>query len=547
MTHRRSLLAFTLLILLLSACATSAAPTSQPTLQTTALPTGRPTDQPIIRPTRAPTPTPSQRAIQTPAWFNDVVLYLLMPRSFYDSNGDSIGDLKGITQKLDYLKALGIGAIWLTPIFAASDDHHGYHTVDYYKVNPDYGTEADLVALVREAHRRSIRVLLDYVVAHTSNQHPFFKDAFANPASKYASWYRWTNAEHTSYESFFGLKELPILNHDNPDVQQYLLDVAKYWMKTADIDGYRCDYVLNVPHTFWKRLRAELKPIRSDFLLLAEAWTKLPDLAPYYNDEFDATFDFPVYGEIEHDPNAVGDSLLLGNGSPNFMDINLAAGQTLFPPGAQRVEFLNNHDTERVMSEVKGDLQRARLGADLLLTLPGTPQIYYGEEIGMAGTKSPAPDFDKTRREPMDWYAAESGPGMTSWFKPPNRNNRPNDGISVEEEQGKRGSLLEHYRALIALRNANRSLRTGIRERMSVDNPGVYAYLRYDEQSAFVIALNFGAAPAALTLDLSNTSLPDGRYTATDVLSKKTFEVDALKLSLKADAATGYVLQLTRR
>lgn len=278
------------------------------------------------RPTHAPTLTPSQPAIQTPSWFHDVVLYEIFPRSFYDANGDGVGDLKGITAKLDYLKDLGIDAIWLTPIFA-SPSYHGYDTTDYYKINSDFGTEEDLVELVREAHKRNIRVLLDYVVAHTSNQHPFFKDAYGNLASQYADWYRWNDKEHLTFESFAGVREMPTLNHENPEVQKYLMDVAKYWMKTG-IDGYRVDYVLNVPHAFWKKLRAELKAINPDFLLLAEAWSNARDIQPYYDNEFDAAFDFPLYGDIAGSHDKIGDSFLLGELSPRLMDGTLSAPRT---------------------------------------------------------------------------------------------------------------------------------------------------------------------------------------------------------------------------
>ncbi len=527
---------------LLAACASSAAPTVTPITRSTLLPSASsPTLTP--RPTLTPTRAPALPAIQTPAWFRDIVLYEIFPRSFYDSNGDGIGDLQGITAKLDYIQSLGVGAIWLTPIFA-SPSYHGYDTTDYYQIHPDFGTEADLRELVSAAHQRHIRVLLDFVAAHTSNQHPFFKDAYGNLNSQYADWYRWTNAAHTQYESFASNDIMPSLNYDNPAVQQYMIDVAKYWMKTG-IDGYRCDYVLNVPHAFWKRLRAELKSINPDFLLLGEAWTNALGIQPYYADEFDATFDFPLYGDIQGSHDQIGNSILLGLRSPDVMDGTLAAEQVLYPPGAQRVEFIENHDTDRAMSQVKGDMRRAKLGALLLLTLPGTPMIYYGEEIGMSGVKRSSPRDDKPLREPMDWYAAEAGPGMTNWYKPPDRNNQPNDGVSVEEQVGKPGSLLEDYRALVALRNASSALRTGAMEKIALPgNPNAYAYLRRDSTAAFVVVLNFEDKSLLLTLDLGATSLPDGRYTATDVLSKRVFNLAGLKLSLNLDAATGYALQL---
>jgi glycosidase len=230
------------------------------------------------------------------------------------------------------------------------------------------------------------------------------------------------------------------------------------------------------------------------------------------------------------------------------MDGTFAAEQVLFPPGAQRVEFLENHDTNRAMSQVEGDPRRAKLGALLLLTLPGTPMIYYGEEIGMSGVKPSPPQDDKTLREPMDWYASAFGPGMTNWYTPVDSNNKPNDGISVEEEQGKPDSLLEYYRALVALRNANPALRTGAMEKIDLPaDSNAYAYLRQDSTTSFVIVLNFEDKPVALTLDLGVTSLPAGPYAATDAFSKRTFDLDGLTLKLNLDAASGYVLRLSRR
>jgi alpha-amylase len=493
-----------------------------------------------------PAPTPVRAAIQTPGWFRDVVLYEIFPRSFSDASGDGVGDLKGITARLDYLQELGAGALWLTPIFA-SPSYHGYDITDYYLVNPDFGSEADLVELVNQAHRRNIRVLLDFVAPHTSDQHPFFKDALGNLASRYADWYRWKDQQHLTYESFAGVQSMPTLNHDNPQVQDYLIGAAKYWMKTG-IDGYRCDYVLNVPHAFWKRLRSELKAISPEFLLLAEAWTTVQAIKPYFDEEFDAAFDFPLYHDIQGNQDRVGDSLLLGKLAPQLMETNLNAEPVLYPAGAQRVTFLNNHDTNRVMSEVQGDAQRARLAATLLLTLPGTPMIYYGEETGMSGVKAPAPDYDKTRREPMDWFAAETGPGVTTWYRPEGRNNQPNDGVSVQEELGQPTSLMEHYRTLVSLRNANSALRTGQRLALALaGNSKVYAYLRQDSGSAFVVVLNFGGQPEAVSLDLSAASLAAGQYTAVDRLSGAAVSMKGATLDLEAAAAHGYVFQLVPR
>ncbi len=479
-----------------TASPTNLPPTSPTTLPTQSLPTPtiRPTDHPTIR------PPASKPVIQTPAWFNDVVLYEIFPRSFNDTNGDGIGDLKGITQKLDYLKNLGVGALWLTPIHP-SPSYHGYDITDYFKINPEFGTEEDLIELVNEAHKRDMKIILDFVAGHTSKQHPFFQDAFGNPKSKYAKWYRWLNDTHTKYEHFGTATSLPSLDQDNPDTRAYLMDAAKYWIDKANIDGYRLDFALGPSHDFWKAFRAEIKTFRgsvSDFLLLGEVWTSGLKIAPYYDNEFDATFDFPVYFDLMGSHERAGKSALLGKGSPSAFQSSLKAQTRLYHPGAQSVRFLNNHDTVRAMSQLN-DTQRAKLAATLLLTLPGTPMIYYGEEIGMRGDKT---DGDKSVREPMDWHASENGAGMTTWNKPAARFNTANDGVSVEEQENNKDSLLEHYRALIALRAKYPTLRAGEFVALPLQgNPKAIAFLRRDENETFIVFLNSETQPVTMSLD----------------------------------------------
>lgn len=490
------------LSVLLFACNTQQPATV--TVATTVPPTAQPTAPAVgtVSAARPPSPTSSKPPIQTPAWFNDVVLYEIFPRSFSDSNDDGIGDLNGITSKLDYLHDLGVGALWLTPIFA-SPSYHGYDTSDYYAINPEFGSEADLVNLVQEAHKRDIKVLLDFVAGHTSDQHPFFQDAYGNPASKYADWYRWLDDRHTQYQHFGSATNLPSLNQDNPATRQYLIDAAKYWMDKTDIDGYRLDYALGPSHAFWKTFRAELKATDPDFLLLGEVWDSGLKIAPYYDNEFDATFNFPVYFDLMGSHERDGASPLLGAGSPAAFESALVALKRLYNPGAQSVQFINNHDTVRVASQLP-DPERAKLAATLLLTLPSTPMVYYGQEIGMLGDKT---DGDKSVREPMDWYASESGAGMPTWYMPAAGFNRPDDGVSVEEQQDSAGSLLEHYRALITLRREHPALRSG--EFVPVPLPGsprVVAFLRRDESETILVLINFDTQ--AVTIPLPSGELP---------------------------------------
>lgn len=473
--------------------------TSAPTTATVASATAASTlVPPTAHPTIAPLPTSNKPAIQTPSWFNETVLYEIFPRSYEDANGDGIGDLKGIASKLDYLKDLGIGAIWLTPIFA-SPSYHGYDTTDYYKINPDFGTEQDLVDLVKQAHDRNIRIILDFVAGHTSDQHPFFKDAYGNPQSKYANWYRWQNDAHTSYAYFGASPDLPSLNQDNPETRAYLIDAAKYWIDKANIDGYRLDYALGVSHDFWKAFRSAIKAEHPDFLLLGEVWTSGLNIVPYYDNEFDATFDFPTYFDLMGSHEHAGSSTLLGKGSPAGFESSIKAETRLYNPGAESVRFLNNHDTLRVASQLQ-NVEREKLAATLLLTLPSTPMIYYGEEIGMMGDKSGG---DQTLREPMDWYASETGAGMATWYKPTTRFNKPNDGVSIQEEQSAGDSLLDEYKRLIEMRANHPALRDG--EFIALSPKGsdqAIAFLRRDASELDLIVANTSDKEADFTLDL---------------------------------------------
>ncbi|MBC7231933.1 MAG: alpha-glucosidase C-terminal domain-containing protein [Chloroflexi bacterium] len=537
-----------------------------PTTPTVKLPTAEPT--PTLIPTATyepfvPTATPIP-AVNAPSWGEDTTLYLILVASFHDSDGDGIGDLRGLTEKLDYLndgnpntnEDLGVNAIWLMPIFAAAS-YHGYDTTDHFTIRPEYGSREDLIHLVEECHKRGIRVLLDYVMAHVSNQHPFFQDAYGNPSSPYADWFLWYDEAHTRYKSFANIPIVPSVNGDCPAVREYALRVARYWMDldgdgdlSDGVDGFRCDYALGLSHEFWKEIRSGIKALRSDFLLLGEVWSNAAEIAKFYEGQFDSTFDFPLYYILASHQDAVGRGVLGGTDKPGFIHASLVQRARLYPWGAQSVIFLNNHDTNRIMSTVQGDVQRAKLGATLLFTLPGTPLVYYGEEIGMAGVKGNGqPYWDEYRREPMDWYAAEEGPGMPIWFRPDDRNNHPHDGISVEEQQGNHDSLLSHYRRLIRLRQSYSALRRGSYERVEImEGPStVYAYLRQDAQAHLLVVLNFAREPAQVTVNLGSSTLPAPPWAASDLLGQRSLPpIRENTLSLALEAQEGLVLELRR-
>jgi glycosidase len=275
-------------------------------------------------------------------------------------------------------------------------------------------------------------------------------------------------------------------------------------------------------------------------------------LAKWYDGALDALFDFPLYADLSGDHDESGDSLLAGAQQPDMIDYTIAGEEALFPPGYQIVRFTNNHDTNRTMSDVGGDWDRARLASTLLLTLPGTPMIYYGEEIGMQGEKgSGSPFWDEYRREPMDWYVAEEGPGMATWFKPEHRYNVPDDGISVEEQENDASSLLNHYRAVAELRQAHPALRQGAFGTVDIaGGEGLYAFTRHapptDDapEEWFLVVLNFGGEVQSADLGLNLAYL--GSFTVVDALTGEPWpDVPAGEpYHLSLEPASGAVLQL---
>jgi glycosidase len=456
----------------------------------------------------------------TPEWYKqDLLLYEIYVRSFVDSNEDGIGDLNGIIQKFDYLKSLGVTSVWMMPIFT-SPSEHGYDVSDYYQVNPQYGELADLQNLVNAAHERGIRIILDFVPSHLSNQNPIFQDAYRNPDSIYSDWFVWTNDQHTQYATFGGNESMPRFNHYNSEVVEYLTDVALYWMDLDSdgdykdgIDGFRVDNATFPPQEFFISLRQSLKGKNPDSLLLGETWVNSPgDLVMFFENQFDSLFDFPFYSVIQGDKNTNNDSILAGYGFPALIDAIIQEEKETIPAEAILVKFLSNHDTNRIATEVAGDADREKLAAGLLAALPGPLMVYYGEEIGMLGQKGGPPSWDNYRREPMDWYADLKGQGQTTWFQPEDSFNKPNDGISVAEEEADPESVLNYYRNAIEIRSLEPALRLGdiINLKMEVSQTGPWGFTRTAGEETILLLANFASEARQVTMidppfPLSNT------------------------------------------
>ncbi|MCB2178494.1 hypothetical protein KQH61_03675 [bacterium] len=467
------------------------------------------------------TPTPTPIAYQTPDWFNHAALYEIFVRSYADSDGDGIGDLNGITARLDYIESLGVDTIWLMPIYP-SPSYHGYDVTDFFAVNPDYGTLEDLQNLVAAVHQRGMRLILDFVPSHLSNQNPLFEEAYRNPESEYTDWFVFTNDANTLYAGFAGSDTMPRFNHFNPEVVDYLSEAALYWLDldgdgdyTDGIDGFRVDNATFPPQEFFIALRQRIKAVNPQALLLGETWVgDARSMSYFFQDQFDALFDFPLFSAVQGNQNSNNDSLLLGNGSPLLMKNVLSEAAKNYPAEAMTVHFLSNHDTNRIATELGGDLGREKLAATLLTALPGPIMLYYGEEIGMPGQKGTAPWWDAYRRAPMDWYAAEQGPDMATWFQEEDDFNVPDDGISVEEEDIAPDSLLNHWRTMLALRASTPALQSDLIDfpSYSASGQGGWVFTRGEGAERIVIFFNFGQEELEITLDaapLDASSLTD--------------------------------------
>lgn len=395
-----------------------------------------------------------------PDWSTQGVMYEIFVRSFFDSDGDGIGDIRGLIRKLDYLNDgdsdtdddLGISVIWLMPVFE-SPSYHGYDVSDYYQINPDYGTKDDFFELVREAKKRGIKIVTDLVLNHCSSQHPYFQDAYGNPESPYSDWFYFTNESQTRAHNWYfrdnpyerGMLKpfMPALNVNNPEVQEYLIETAKYWLKPCEaddcnsgIDGFRLDYVKGPPHEFWQLFRQEIKKFKLDALLLAEAWTGMDEIALYFEDQFDMAFDFPFQGSLL--------AAITSGTSREFVSL-VEYQQNILPQQAVMNRFINNHDMNRIFTQITDD--QAYLALTILLTFPDMPMLYYGDELGMKGQKDP---YDEGIRRPMQWYENHRGEGMTSWYPTWSETTA---GISVQEQRDDPDSQLSLVRDLIRLRN----------------------------------------------------------------------------------------------
>ncbi|MCJ7696554.1 MAG: alpha-amylase family glycosyl hydrolase [Anaerolineaceae bacterium] len=443
-------------------------------------------------------------------WWVDAVFYEIFVRSFKDSDGDGIGDFQGIIQQLDYLNDgdpethddLGVTGIWLMPI-NPSPSYHGYDVTNYFDVNRDYGTLDDLKQLIEEAHARGIHVIMDLVINHTSNRHPWFIESI-NPDSGFHDWYVWAEKNPSTpgpwgqnawykesndlyYYAIFW-SGMPDLNYENAQVNTMIFNISRFWLEKIGMDGFRVDaarYLFadgasqqDTKETiaWFKTWRSIVKESDPSAFTVGEVWTNVQAQARYGGGTgFDSLFMFDT-----------SEAILNGIYAPSPKRIMGAYQDAIYYfPDQEFSTFLSNHDQQRVLSFYKGDIEKAKMAAFIYLTGPGIPFIYYGEEIGMTGNKP-----DENLRTPMQWTGEPlAGFSSATNWRPINSDYKKKN---VFLQNSDPESLLSLYRDLITLRNTYSAIRTGEYIPLESSCKFIYPILRVEDESAILTIVNIG-------------------------------------------------------
>lgn len=499
-------------------------------------------------------------------WYKDAVFYEVSPRAFKDGNGDGIGDFVGLTASLDYIAGLGVTCIWLLPMYPSPLNDDGYDIADYDGIHPQLGTMDDFKHFMAEAKKRNLRVIADLVVNHTSDQHPWFQAARQGPENPYHDYYVWsddgapyadariiftdTETSNWTYDEqakkFFWHRfyaSQPDLNYDNPQVQDAMREVLSFWMDLG-LDGFRVDAVPylferegtnceNLPetHAYLRELRAYMDKKYPAAILLGEANQWPEEVLPYFGTEeapeFHLSFHFPVMPRLYQ---------ALKEQSRESIDVIMARTPDL-PAGAQWATFLRNHDEltlEMVSDEVRqamwdayapdprmrlnvgirrrlfplldNDRRQAELLHGLLFSLPGSPVLYYGDEIGM-GDNIYLPDRYGVRT-PMQWTDGRNAgfstakPSKLNWPVIADPGPYHYQAVNVEVAQRQPRSFYHWLVALIALRKQHPAFARGSIRFVSPANPAILAYVRAYEGETILVVVNLAATAQAASLNL---------------------------------------------
>ena len=527
-----------------------------------------------------------------PLWFKDAVFYEIYVRGFYDSNGDGVGDFAGLTEKLDYLEWLGVDCLWLLPMYASPLRDGGYDIADYYAILPEYGTLEDFRQFIDAAHARGIRVITDLVVNHTSDQHPWFKEASSSPDSPKRDWYVWsdsperykeariifTDTEKSNWtwcegaQAFYWhrfFSHQPDLNYDNPEVQQAMLEAVDYWLDFG-IDGFRADAVPylyeregtnceNLPetHAFLKKLRAHIEERHPNALLLAEANQWPEDVVEYFGrgDEFHMGYHFPIMPRLfmalrQEDRRPIVEILERTPDIPG----NCQWGMFLRNHDELTLEMVTDEERDYLYNEYAKD-RRMRLNVGirrrlaplldnshrriqllhaLLFSLPGSPFLYYGDEIGM-GDNIYLGDRDGVRT-PMQW-SSDRNAGFSKadfeklYFPVISNPVYGFQSVNVDSQSRYDTSLLNWMRQMILLRKEHHVFGRGSMRFVKPENRKIFAFVREHGDDRVLCVFNLSQFAQPVELDLPEFE----GFTPVEMLGKTRFPVvraGAYQLSL---------------
>ncbi len=476
-------------------------------------------------------------------WENEV-FYQIFPRSFYDSDGDSIGDFNGMAQKLDYLQQLGVTALWLNPI-SRSHAYHNYFADNFDSTDNEFGSNADFINLVKAVHARGMKIFIDMESQYISSYHLWYVDSYNNPSSPYSQyiWYNGpnnTNPESFTLFSYDGL-QIPVitLKMSTPAHVAYQKQMYARWVDPNGdgvfddgVDGFRIDHIMdnldyknentNLFATFWHPLFDTLRTINPDVFFLCEQanWADY-GTTTLTGSGADAVFGIPLMFGIR----SWNKSNILGQ---------ISATISAIPAGNHVFTIIENHDVDRFASVVGGSIPEEKIGAALNLLLPGVPCIYYGQEIGMKGTRGNwgSDGNDIPVREAMEWHATRAGAGMAFWYNNggpwwTNSSVHDNDGISVEEQQGDSTSLWSYYHKLITLRKSHPAFRAGTYVTVYNDNGNVLSFGRQntgDSAEMVLVIANLAASAQSANVNVTSlTGAPPSPVGVIDMVGSRTF------------------------
>ncbi len=458
------------------------------------------------------------------------VTYEIFVQSFYDTDGNGIGDFNGLTEKIPYLVDLGVEAVWLMPIMP-SPSYHKYDVTDYRNVHPDYGTMDDFKNFVKQAHENGIKVVIDLVINHSGSGHPWFRKAKDNDPD-FRQFYVWAHRDSvaeqinkrettgdsgnitqwhevegdTDGELYYGFfwGGMPDLNFDYQPLRDEIYDIGRYWLTEIGVDGFRLDAAKHIypddraedNHAFWVEFRKEMEKVKPDVYLIGEVWAPTDVSAPY-TQGLHALFNFDLAFSIITSINSQrSQSAVIAGSSWKIVDsLSLTQGfiQNLdafrsYNPDFINATFLSNHDQNRIGSMLDADPEKMKLAASILLTLPGSPYLYYGEEIGMLGMKP-----DELIREPFLWEPEAMDKGRTTWETP--SYSTDSTVVPLAKQQSDASSVYTHYRNLMKLRRESQVLTLGNITDVPADDERLVIYKRTYGEEQNVIIHNLSSVP----------------------------------------------------